>query len=108
LKHAFNESSKEALITVSCDVFGKDWKLVVVDNGIGKPEGVFAQPKSGLGPALSKRSRAGELERLLPARSGHSSKVHVSAALGGSIAFALWILFASTKAQRLHEQRERR
>jgi two-component sensor histidine kinase len=52
LKHAFNESSKEALITVSYDVFGKDWKLVVIDNGIGKPEGVFAQPKSGLGTSI--------------------------------------------------------
>jgi two-component sensor histidine kinase len=27
----------------------KDWKLVVADNGIGKPDGIFAQTKSGLG-----------------------------------------------------------
>jgi PAS domain S-box-containing protein len=52
LKHAFNESSKDALITVAYDVFGKDWKLVVSDNGIGKPDGVFAQPKSGLGSSI--------------------------------------------------------
>jgi two-component sensor histidine kinase len=52
LKHAFNESSKDARITIAYDVFGKDWKLVVVDNGIGKPEGVFAQPKSGLGTSI--------------------------------------------------------
>jgi chemotaxis protein methyltransferase CheR len=52
LKHAFNESSKDARITVTYDVFGKDWKLVVVDNGIGKPDGVFAQPKSGLGTSI--------------------------------------------------------
>jgi chemotaxis protein methyltransferase CheR len=52
LKHAFNESSKDARITVTYDVFGKDWKLLVVDNGIGKPEGVFAQPKSGLGTSI--------------------------------------------------------
>jgi two-component sensor histidine kinase len=52
LKHAFNESSKEARITVTYDVFGKDWKLVVIDNGIGKPDGVFAQPKSGLGTSI--------------------------------------------------------
>jgi chemotaxis protein methyltransferase CheR len=52
LKHAFNESSKDARISVTYDVFGKDWKLLVVDNGIGKPEGVFAQPKSGLGTSI--------------------------------------------------------
>jgi two-component sensor histidine kinase len=52
LKHAFNESSKDARITVTYDVFGKDWKLVVIDNGIGKPDGVFAQPKSGLGSGI--------------------------------------------------------
>jgi two-component sensor histidine kinase len=52
LKHAFNESSKEARITVTYNVFGKDWKLMVIDNGIGKPDGVFAQPKSGLGTSI--------------------------------------------------------
>lgn len=52
LKHAFKESSKNARITVTYDVFGKDWKLVVIDNGIGKPDGVFAQPKSGLGTSI--------------------------------------------------------
>ncbi len=52
LKHAFNESSKDALITVTYAVFGEDWKLVVVDNGLGKPEGVFARPKSGLGTSI--------------------------------------------------------
>jgi two-component sensor histidine kinase len=52
LKHAFNESSKDARIMITYDVFGEDWKLVVVDNGVGKPEGVFAQPKSGLGTSI--------------------------------------------------------
>jgi two-component sensor histidine kinase len=52
LKHAFNESSKDPRITVAYDVFGEDWKLVVADNGIGKPDGVFAQPKSGLGSSI--------------------------------------------------------
>jgi two-component sensor histidine kinase len=54
LKHAFNENSKDALITVSYDVFGKDWKLVVVDNGTGKPEGAMPHPKSGLGTGIIK------------------------------------------------------
>jgi two-component sensor histidine kinase len=52
LKHAFNENSKDAQITVVYDVFGKDWKLVVADNGIGKPDGIFAQTKSGLGTGI--------------------------------------------------------
>ena len=31
---------------------GTDWKLSVADNGIGKPDGVFAQPKTGLGTGI--------------------------------------------------------
>jgi chemotaxis protein methyltransferase CheR len=52
LKHAFNENSKDARITVTYDVLGKDWKLVVADNGVGKPGGAFAQPKTGLGTGI--------------------------------------------------------
>jgi two-component sensor histidine kinase len=69
LKHAFNESSKDARIAVSYDVFGKDWKLVVVDNGIGKPEGVFAQPKSGLGTGIIV-ALAGQLDAQVTTVSG--------------------------------------
>jgi chemotaxis protein methyltransferase CheR len=52
LKHAFNESSKDALITVTYAVFGEDWKLMVVDNGNGRQEGGFAWPNSGLGTSI--------------------------------------------------------
>jgi two-component sensor histidine kinase len=52
LKHAFNEDSRDARITIAYEVFGKNWKLVVVDNGIGKSDGVFGQPKSGLGTSI--------------------------------------------------------
>ena len=52
LKHAFNAETKEGRITVSYEVSGTDWKLSVADNGIGKPDGVFAQPKSGLGTGI--------------------------------------------------------
>jgi two-component sensor histidine kinase len=69
LKHAFNESSKNALITVTYDVFGGDWKLVVADNGIGKPEGVFAQPKSGLGTSIVS-ALAGQLDAQVVTVSG--------------------------------------
>jgi chemotaxis protein methyltransferase CheR len=54
LKHAFNETPKDGQITVAYDVSGTDWKLSVADNGIGKPDGVFAQPKTGLGTGIVK------------------------------------------------------
>ena len=54
LKHAFNETTKDGQITVAYEVSGTDWKLSVADNGIGKPDGVFAQPKSGLGTGIVK------------------------------------------------------
>jgi two-component sensor histidine kinase len=62
LKHAFNEATKDGVITVAYDVSGTDWQLAVSDNGSGKPDGVFAQPKTGLGTgvvkALSKQLNA--------------------------------------------------
>jgi two-component sensor histidine kinase len=54
LKHAFDAETKAAQITVAYEVSGTDWKLSVADNGIGKPDGVFAQPKSGLGTGIVK------------------------------------------------------
>ena len=54
LKHAFHENTKDGQITVTYDLFGTDWKLSIVDNGVvGKPaDGVFAQPKTGLGTGI--------------------------------------------------------
>jgi two-component sensor histidine kinase len=54
LKHAFNETTKDGEITVSYDVSGTDWQLAVSDNGSGKPDCVFAQPKAGLGTGVVK------------------------------------------------------
>jgi two-component sensor histidine kinase len=54
LKHAFDENTKDGQINVAYDVSGTDWKLSVADNGMGKPDGVFAQPKSGLGTGIVK------------------------------------------------------
>ena len=54
LKHAFNAETKDGRIAVSYEVSGTDWKLSVVDNGIGKPDGVFSQAKSGLGTGIVK------------------------------------------------------
>jgi len=52
LKHAFDETTKGGEITVAYDVSGTDWQLAVSDNGSGKPDGVFAQPKTGLGTGV--------------------------------------------------------
>src|SRR3984885_15456805 len=54
LKHAFDETTKGGEIKVSYDVSGTDWQLWVSDNGSGKPDGVFAQPKTGLGTGVVK------------------------------------------------------
>ena len=54
LKHAFNPETIDGEISVSYDVFGMDWKLSVADNGVGRPEGVLAQPKAGLGTGIVK------------------------------------------------------
>ena len=47
-------TKSEDRITVAYDVAGTNWKLSVSDNGIGKPDGVFAQPKNGLGTSIVK------------------------------------------------------
>jgi signal transduction histidine kinase len=44
--------TKDGQISVAFEVSGTDWKLTVVDNGVGKPDGIFAQPKTGLGTAI--------------------------------------------------------
>jgi two-component sensor histidine kinase len=54
LKHAFPDDKSDGRITVGYDAAGTDWKLSVTDNGIGKPDGVFAQPKTGLGTSIVK------------------------------------------------------
>jgi two-component sensor histidine kinase len=54
LKHAFPDEKVEGQITVAYDMVGTNWKLSVSDTGIGKPDGVFAQGKSGLGTGIVK------------------------------------------------------
>ena len=54
LKHAFPDDKVKGQITVAYDMTGTNWKLSVSDNGIGKPDGVFAQEKSGLGTGIVK------------------------------------------------------
>jgi chemotaxis protein methyltransferase CheR len=54
LKHGFPDDRKDARITVAYDAAGTDWKLSVADNGMGRPDGVFAQVKTGLGTSIVK------------------------------------------------------
>ncbi len=54
LKHAFPDDKAEGQITVAYDMIGTNWKLSISDNGIGKPDGGFAQGKSGLGTGIVK------------------------------------------------------
>jgi two-component sensor histidine kinase len=59
-------------------VSGTDWQLAVSDNGSGKPDGVFAQPKTGLGTGVVKA-----LSKQLDAQ-----VVTVSGALGTKVSIA--------------------
>jgi chemotaxis protein methyltransferase CheR len=54
LKHAFPDDTIDCRISVAYEVHGTNWKLSVADNGVGKPDGVFAQPKTGLGTGIVK------------------------------------------------------
>jgi signal transduction histidine kinase len=54
LKHAYPHEKTKGQITVTYDMAGTNWKLSVSDDGIGKPDGVFAQAKAGLGTGIVK------------------------------------------------------
>ena len=54
LKHAFPDDRAKGRITVAFDMIGTNWKLSIADNGVGRPDGIFAQPKIGLGTGIIK------------------------------------------------------
>ena len=54
LKHAFPPEKEDGRIVIAYDVDGTNWKLSVADNGVGRPDGVFAQSKAGLGTGIVK------------------------------------------------------
>ena len=64
LKHAFPDDKIEGQVTVAYDTIGTNWTLSVSDNGIGKPDGVVAQEKSGSARASSRRFRISSMPRL--------------------------------------------
>jgi chemotaxis protein methyltransferase CheR len=85
LKHAFLTEKMEGRIIIAYDVDGTNWKLSVADNGIGKPDGVFAQPKTGLGTGIIK-ALAQEL----------NAKVETSAGPEGTTVSITHATFAAT------------
>lgn len=54
LKHAFPDDKSDGTITVTYELAGTNWMLTVADNGIGRPDGTFAQSKTGLGTGIIK------------------------------------------------------
>jgi chemotaxis protein methyltransferase CheR len=54
IKHAFPSEQSNGRIVIAYDVDGTNWKLSVADNGIGRPDGTFAQSKTGLGSGIVK------------------------------------------------------
>jgi two-component sensor histidine kinase len=85
LKHAFPSENMKGRISIAYDVDGTNWKLSVADNGIGKPDGVFAQPKTGLGTGII-NALAQEL----------NAKVETLAGPEGTIASITHATFATT------------
>ena len=84
LKYAFGADKIDGRIIVSYEVSGTDWKLTVTDNGVGKPDGVFAQPKSGLGTGIVK-ALAKQLEaQVETVSSGQGTTVSITHATFGS------------------------
>jgi chemotaxis protein methyltransferase CheR len=54
IKHAFPTDQADGRIVIAYDVDGPNWKLSVADNGCGRPDGTFAQTKTGLGTGIVK------------------------------------------------------
>ena len=52
LKHAFADASAAGSIVVSYDVAESAWRLMVCDNGAGKPDGAIAPSPPGLGTSI--------------------------------------------------------
>ncbi len=54
IKHAFLAEQNDGRIVIAYDGDGTNWKLSIADNGIGRPDGTFAQSKTGLGTGIVK------------------------------------------------------
>ena len=74
LKHAFRSESMKGRINIAYDVDGTNWKLSVADNGVGRPDGVFAQSKTGLGTGIIK-ALAQQLNATVETSAGHEGTI---------------------------------
>jgi two-component sensor histidine kinase len=54
IKHAFPPEESDGRIVIAYDADGANWKLSIADNGVGRPDGTFAQSKTGLGTGIVK------------------------------------------------------
>jgi two-component sensor histidine kinase len=54
LKYAFPANKPDALVLVTYETDGADWKMIVSDNGIGKTAEISAGANAGLGTAIVK------------------------------------------------------
>jgi PAS domain S-box-containing protein len=52
IKHAFPADQRDGRIIVAYDLAGPNWRLMVSDNGIGKPEGDASKTNPGLGTSI--------------------------------------------------------
>lgn len=52
IKYAFPSAKADAVIRVTYEIDGTDWKLTISDNGVGKTVNASAGPSSGLGTAI--------------------------------------------------------
>ncbi len=69
LKHAFPESDRTGQITVGYEVDGPNWKLSVMDDGIGMPDVKPSTKRAGLGTTLIK-ALAQQLQAQVEIKSG--------------------------------------
>jgi two-component sensor histidine kinase len=54
IKYAFPVAKAGALVLITYEVDGADWKLIVSDNGVGKSAGDAAGASDGLGTTIVK------------------------------------------------------
>ena len=78
IKHAFPTDQSDGRIVIAYDVDGTNWKLSVADNGCGRPDGTFAQTKTGLGTGIVKAlaQQLGAEVETLRGPGGHDSLDH--------------------------------
>jgi two-component sensor histidine kinase len=74
LKHAFPKDRSDGQVIVSYQIDGPDWKLVVSDNGAGKPDSIATPTRSGLGTTLVK-ALAQDLDAKVEVASGPGPSV---------------------------------